>query len=112
MKTPDAAVQVCVSLAAHEEDAEPDAYDPLTLHCQQCVALAAGNAFLPEMLKTDVRKLLAFYRVRCGCAVAINVRRAIASLIVKRNSDAAKAVMQWHAQCDQVTAKGLLAAPS
>jgi hypothetical protein len=46
VKTPDAAVQVCESLAAHEEDAEPDAYDPLTLHCQSATRGAGGRQCL------------------------------------------------------------------
>jgi DNA-binding GntR family transcriptional regulator len=50
----------------------------------ETVALAAGNPFLTEMIKTNARKLLAFYRARYRYAGAIassaREHRAIADL--------------------------------
>jgi DNA-binding GntR family transcriptional regulator len=112
----EAAVRVCEDFAATKGDADPDAYYQLNLRFHECVALAAGNPFLTEMIKTNARKLLAYYRARYGYAGAIAAsareHRAIASLIFARDSTAAEALMQRHVQFDQVTAMDLLAALS
>ena len=79
-------------------------------------ALAAGNPFLTEMIKTNARKLLAYYRARYHYAGAIaqsaREHREIAQLIEARDADAAEAMMQRHVQFDQITAMDLLAALS
>ena len=112
----EAAVQACESFAAENGDADPDAYYQLNLRFHECVALAAGNAFLTEMIKTNARKLLAYYRARYRYAGAIATsareHRAIAALIFARNADAAEALMQRHVHFDQITAMDLLAALS
>jgi len=112
----EAAVQACESFAAEKGDADPDAYYQLNLRFHECVALAAGNPFLTEMIKTNARKLLAYYRARYRYAGAIATsareHRAIATLIFARNADAAEALMQRHVHFDQITAMDLLAALS
>lgn len=109
----EAAVQACETFAAEKGDADPDAYYQLNLRFHECVALAAGNPFLTEMIKTNARKLLAYYRARYRYAGAIATsareHRAIASLIFARNADAAEALMQRHVHFDQITAMDLLA---
>ena len=110
------AVHNCEEHARQYGDAEPDSYYQLNLRFHETVALAAGNPFLLEMIKTNARKLLAYYRARYRYAGAIassaREHRAIATLIFDRNSEAAEALMQRHVQFDQVTAMDLLAALS
>ena len=112
----EAAVQACETFAAEMGDADPDAYYQLNLRFHECVALAAGNPFLTEMIKTNARKLLAYYRARYRYAGAIATsareHRAIATLIFARKADAAEALMQRHVHFDQITAMDLLAALS
>ena len=110
------AVQACETYAQTKGDAEPDASYQLNLRFHESVAMAAGNTFLTEMIKTNARKLLAYYRARYRYAGAIAAsareHRAIATLIFARDSEAAEALMQRHVQFDQITAMDLLAALS
>ena len=106
-------VRNCEEHARQYGDAEPDSYYQLNLRFHETVALAAGNPFLLEMIKTNARKLLAYYRARYRYAGAIassaREHRAIAALIFDRNSEGAEAMMQRHVQFDQITAMDLLA---
>jgi DNA-binding GntR family transcriptional regulator len=108
------AVRACETHAEAYGDADPDRYYQLNLALHACVATAAGNAFLLEMIKTNARKLLAYYRARYSYAGAIAAsareHRQIAGLILDRNAPGAEALMQSHVQFDQVTAMDLLAA--
>ena len=110
----EAAVTACEAHAATKGDADPDGYYQLNLRFHETVALAAGNPFLTEMIKTNARKLLAYYRARYRYAGAIALsaseHRAIAGLIVARDSVGAETLMQRHVQFDQITAMDLLAA--
>jgi DNA-binding GntR family transcriptional regulator len=112
----EAAVAACEGHAARQGDADPDGYYQLNLRFHETVAVAAGNPFLTEMVKTNARKLLAYYRARYRYAGAIAAsaaeHRRIAGLIVARDAVAAEALMQRHVQFDQVTAMDLLAALS
>ena len=112
----EAAVVACEGHAAEKGDAEPDGYYQLNLRFHETVALAAGNPFLTEMIKTNARKLLAYYRARYHYAGAIarsaQEHREIARLIVTRDAEGAEALMQRHVQFDQITAMDLLAALS
>jgi DNA-binding GntR family transcriptional regulator len=112
----EAAVRACESHAAHSPDADPDGYYQLNLGFHACIAHASGNAILVDALKTNARKLLAYYRARYRFPGAIAgsaaEHRDIARLILDRNSEAAEARMQRHVQFDQVTAMDLLAALS
>lgn len=112
----EAAVAACEAYAAHHGDSDPDAYYQLNLRFHETVALAAGNPFLTEMIKTNARKLLAYYRARYryAGAIALSARehREIARLIVARDAVGAEALMQRHVQFDQITAMDLLAALS
>jgi DNA-binding GntR family transcriptional regulator len=112
----EAAVQACETYATTHGDTNPDAYYQLNLRFHECVAMAAGNPFLTEMIKTNARKLLAYYRARYRYAGAIATsaaeHRAIANLIVARDSAGAEALMQRHVHFDQITAMDLLAALS
>lgn len=115
-KALEAAVAACEAHAARHGDGNPDGYYQLNLRFHECVAVAAGNPFLVEMIKTNARKLLAYYRARYRYAGAIATsareHRQIAALIVARDAGAAEAMMQRHVQFDQITAMDLLAALS
>lgn len=110
----EAAVAVCEAHAAEKGDADPDGYYQLNLGFHGAVAEASGNPVLVEALKTNARKLLAYYRARYRYAGVIGAsaldHRAIAGLIAGRQAEAAEAAMQRHVQFDQVTAMDLLAA--
>ena len=110
----EAATAACETHFATMGEAEPDAYYQLNLRFHAAVAESAGNPFLLDMIKTNARKLMAYYRARYRYAGSIEAsardHRAIAGLIFARDSEAAEAAMRQHVQFDQVTAMDLLAA--
>ena len=110
------AVAACEAHALHQGDSDPDGYYQHNLRFHECVALAAGNAVLVDFVKTNARKLLAYYRARYKFAGVIGAsaqeHRMIAGLILDRKSVEAEALMNRHVQFDQVTAMDLLAALS
>ncbi len=112
----EAAVAACEAHAKASPSADPDGYYQHNLRFHECVAIASGNGVLLESLKTNARKLLAYYRARYRFSGAIvqsaAEHRAIAALIVGRDSAAAEAAMQAHVQFDHVTAMDLIAALS
>jgi DNA-binding GntR family transcriptional regulator len=109
-------VQACEAHAQDKGDTDPDGYYQLNLRFHATIAEASGNPFLLDMIKTNARKLLAYYRARYRYAGAIATsaadHRRIAGLITSRDAVAAEAAMQRHVQFDQVTAMDLLAALS
>ena len=110
----EAIVAACEDHAGRKGDGDPDGYYQLNLRFHEAVALASGNPFLVEMIKTNARKLLAYYRARYryGGAIAASARdhRALFDLIGARKAEAAEAFMVDHVQFDRVTAMDLLAA--
>ena len=55
-----AAVKACETCASKLGDANPNGYYQLNLRFHEVVAIAAGNPFLTDMIKTNARKLLAY----------------------------------------------------
>ena len=112
----EAAVRACEAHAATSPDADPDGYYQHNLRFHACVAHASGIAVLVDALKTNARKLLAYYRARYRFQGAITAsateHRDISRLILDRDSTGAEGRMQRHVQFDQVTAMDLLAALS
>lgn len=112
----EAAVAACEAHAMQNGDKDPDGYYQHNLRFHECVAIAAGNPFLTDLVKLNARKLLAYYRARYHFAgvIATSARehRQIASLITDRDGAGAEALMGRHVQFDQVTAMDLLAALS
>lgn len=110
------AVAACEAHAQTKGDADPDGYYQLNLRFHETVAVAAGNPYLVDLVKTNARKLLAYYRARYHFAGVIGAsaaeHRQIARLITDRDSAGAEALMARHVQFDQVTAMDLLAALS
>lgn len=110
----DRAVIACEVHAAEKGDADPAAYYQLNLRFHEAVALAAGNPFLVEMIKTNARKLMAYYRARYrypgSIVISAREHRQIATLIAAHRADEAEAAMIAHVQFDRVTVMDLLAA--
>ncbi|MCG7626965.1 GntR family transcriptional regulator [Epibacterium sp. MM17-32] len=109
-----AVVTACETHASQKGDADPDGYYQLNLRFHETVALGAANPFLVEMIKTNARKLMAYYRARYRYPGAIAQsaleHREIATLILSHDRDGAEAAMQAHVLFDQVTVMDLLAA--
>ena len=109
-----AVVTACETHASQKGDADPDGYYQLNLRFHETVALGAANPFLVEMIKTNARKLMAYYRARYQYPGAIAQsaleHREIATLILSHDRDGAEAAMQAHVLFDQVTVMDLLAA--
>ena len=107
-------VQACEAHARDKGDGDPDGYYQLNLRFHEGVALASGNPFLVEMIKTNARKLMAYYRAqyRYPGAIAASARehREIADLILAHRREAAEAAMIAHMGFDQATVMDLLAA--
>lgn len=110
----EAAVSACEVHAAAKGDGDPNGYYQLNLKFHETVALGAGNAFLVEMIKTNARKLMAYYRARYrypgSIAQSAREHRQIATLIFAHDRTGAEAAMVSHVQFDQVTVMDLLAA--
>lgn len=108
-----AATEACEHHFLTLGDSEPDAYYQLNLRFHATVAEAAGNPFLMDMIKTNARKLMAYYRARYHYAGSIEAsardHRKICDLILARDSGAAEETMRRHVSFDQVTAMDLLA---
>lgn len=110
----EAAVVAC-ELHAHDKgDADPAGYYQLNLRFHEVVAQSAGNPFLLDMIKTNARKLMAYYRARYrypgSIATSAREHREIAALIRAHRRAEAEAAMTTHVQFDQVTVMDLLAA--
>ena len=113
-KSLEAAVVACETHAATKGDNDPNGYYQLNLRFHEAVALGAGNPFLVEMIKTNARKLMAYYRARYRYPGSITQsareHREIAALIFAHDQEGAQAAMRSHVQFDQVTVMDLLAA--
>lgn len=110
----EAATAACETHRVTLGDAQPDSYYQLNLRFHAAVAEAAGNSFLLDMIKTNARKLMAYYRARYryagSIAASASDHRTITSLILAHDAEAAETAMRRHVHFDQVTAMDLLAA--
>jgi len=105
-------VAACEAHARDKGDGDPDGYYQLNLRFHEVVALASGNPFLVEMIKTNARKLMAYYRYPGAIASSAKEHREIADLIAAHDREAAEAAMIAHMELDQATVMDLLAALS
>lgn len=110
----EAAVIRCETFEREDHKDDARAYYQLNLQFHKTVAETAGNPFLLELIKTNARKLMAYYRARYRYPGTIrssaNEHREIAKLILSRKSVEAQELMTRHVHFDQVTAMDLLAA--
>lgn len=108
------ATAACEAHARDLGDAEPDAYYQLNMRFHEVVAISSGNPFLLDLVKTNGRKLLAYYRAayRYPGAIAHSAQehRTLATLIAHRQADEAEALMTRHLSFDHATVMDLLAA--
>ncbi len=106
-------VEKCAAHAAQHGDGNHAAYYQLNLDFHRLVGEASGNPFLLDMIKSNARKLMAYYRARYRTVGAIKAsaleHATIAEAIITRQSDEAEALMTRHVQFDHVTAMDLLA---
>jgi DNA-binding GntR family transcriptional regulator len=113
-KLAEAAVVACEAHAEAKGDTDPNGYYQLNMRFHEAVAVSAGNPFLVEMIKTNARKLMAYYRARYrypgSIAASAAEHREILTLITHHDRDGAEALMQKHVAFDQVTVMDLLAA--
>jgi DNA-binding GntR family transcriptional regulator len=109
----EAACLACDTHLATHGDAMPDAYYQCNLEFHRTVATAAHNPVLLDLIKTNARKLLAYYRARYrykgSIAKSAQEHRKLASLILDRDSVAAEDMMVSHVMFDSVTAMDLIA---
>ncbi len=108
--------RACAACDHHVEtlaDAMPNAYYQHNLGFHKTVGLAAHNPFLMEMIRTNGRKLLAYYRARYAYKGSIPQsaieHRKIAALIADRDVAGAEEAMVRHVTFDSVTAMDLIA---
>jgi DNA-binding GntR family transcriptional regulator len=110
----EASVEESVTHSAAKGDADPNGYYQLNLTFHATVVEAAGNPFLTDLVKSNARKLMAYYRARYQYKGTIATSAAehahIAQLILDRQSAEAEAAMQTHVNFGQVTAMDLLTA--
>ena len=107
-------VEDCLAFRREDHESDAHAYYQLNLKFHKIVAEAAGNPFLLELIKTNARKLMAYYRARYHYRGTIKTsadeHRQIAELILARKPAEAQELMARHVQFDHVTAMDLLAA--
>ncbi|MBC6408231.1 MAG: GntR family transcriptional regulator [Rhodobacteraceae bacterium] len=107
------AVTACERHAAEKRDRDPARYYDLNLEFHRVVAESSGNPFLVEMIKTNARKLMAYYRARYlypgSIPTSASDHRAIATLITDHQCAAAEEAMETHVGFDRVTVMDLLA---
>ena len=98
----EAAVVACESHAANKGDGDPNGYYQLNLRFHEAVALGSCNAFLVDMIKTNARKLMAYYRARYrypgSIAQSAHEHRQIAAMIFANDRDGAEVAMVRHVQ--------------
>lgn len=108
-----AVVDACAAHSLAHGDGGPDAYYQLNLDFHRLVGEASGNPYLLDMIKSNARKLMAYYRARYRTVGTIKISAVehgeIAQAILERRSDDAEELMIRHVQFDHVTAMDLLA---
>ena len=105
-------VTACEAHANAHGSTRPEEYYMLNLRFHEIIARAAGNPYLTEMIKTNARKLMAYYRLRYrypGAAEAsAREHRQMAKLILAHDRKGAQAAMEAHFNYDRETVMDLL----
>lgn len=106
------AVENCQRHAREKGDVDPDGYYQLNLVFHATVAEAAKNPFLIQSVKSNARRLMAYYRARYRYKGTIETsareHAQIVQLILDGQSAQAEAEMKAHVLFDQVTAMDLI----
>lgn len=108
-----AIVTACETHAAAHGNTQPAVYYQLNLQFHEVIVRAAHNDVLADMVKTNARKLMAYYRTRYrhpGAALASAADHAcIADHIVAHRGREAAAAMLEHFNYDRQTVMDLIA---
>lgn len=108
-----AVVAACEAHAARHAHADPAGYYQLNLQFHEIIVRAARNDVLAEMVKTNARKLMAYYRMRYrtpGATEASAQEHAvIADHILSHRAEDARAAMLEHFNYDRQTVMDLIA---
>lgn len=106
-------VAACEAHAAAHGHGDPAGYYQLNLQFHEVIVRAAHNRVLAEMVKTNARKLMAYYRMRYrnpGAAVAsAKDHGRIAGHILAHDAEAARGAMLEHFNYDRQTVMDLIA---
>jgi DNA-binding GntR family transcriptional regulator len=107
------ALAACEAHLARHGEAEGDAYYQCNMRFHAAVAEASGNRELLEQIKTNARRLMAYYRrryrIRGSIAASVDDHRRIVAVIEAGDAAGAGALMAAHVQFDSATAMDLLA---
>lgn len=107
-------VEACEAHADEFGSSRPADYYQLNLRFHEVIALASGNPILIDLIKTNARKLMAYYRARYRYPGSVEgsakEHRAIATLIAEHRREEAEAAMEAHFNYDRGTVMDLLAA--
>lgn len=106
-------VGACGTHAAEYGNTDPAGYYQLNTRFHETIAQAARNDLLMQMIKTNARKLTAYYRMRYrhpgASQSSAKDHVAIADLIIGSKPEAAAAAMQEHFNYDRETVMDLIA---
>ena len=106
-------VSLCDAHSLQHENNEPAQYYQLNLRFHETVVRAAQNDVLLEMVKTNARKLMAYYRLRYRLPDTVKKsaidHAKIANHIIAHRSSDAEAAMLEHFNYDRQTVMDLIA---
>jgi DNA-binding GntR family transcriptional regulator len=106
-------VIACKTHAATHGNAQPSAYYQLNMAFHEIIARAACNDIAAHLVKTNARKLMAYYRQRYNHPDAAHVsakdHELIAEHILHGRAEEASAAMSQHFNYDRETVMDLLA---
>lgn len=106
------------SITHHERHGDEDhaGYYQLNLSFHDIILTASGNPFLGALIRTNARKLMAYYRNRYAfkgaTAASLQEHQAIADLICAGDAAGARKAMAQHFEYDLDTVMDLLAVVS
>lgn len=106
-------VNACEQHVATLGHSDPVGYYKLNLQFHEIIVRAASNDILAALVKTNARKLMAYYRMRYRSIGASNTsaeeHRQIADFIISHRSEDAAAAMLEHFNYDRQTVMDLIA---
>lgn len=106
-------VVACTDHAKRHGHSDPAGYYQLNLKFHEIIVRAAHNDVLAQMVKTNARKLMAYYRMRYRTPGAVEVsaldHHRIADHILARRAPEAQAAMLDHFNYDRQTVMDLVA---
>jgi len=105
-------VEACQQHVQQHAATRSNAYYQLNLRFHEAVALASGNPVLLQMIKTNARKLMAYYRMRYRhpgtMESSAQEHELIAGLILDQRSSEASEAMAQHFNYDRSTIMDLI----